>query len=146
MHSRGFVVFFPHKNAGLPNVCCMFSLCSSQGITPFFSSTNTSFSLSKTIHGLTFSNHLILVCKMSVCIFFFPKCTVPQSNSRNLYSLHSWVRSEIFQVSRKKKYRAYLHQRGYQSTSPHTDSQVQLSHCYSGQVSLKDFLENIVGS
>lgn len=143
MHSRGFMVFFPHKNAGLPNVCCMFSLCSSQGITPFFSSTNISFSLSKTIHGPTFSKHFISVCKMSVCIFiFFFKCTVPQSHSSSLYSLYSWVRTEIFQVSRKKKHQVS----SIQSTSPHTDSQVQLSHCYSGQVSQKDIQESFVGS
>lgn len=125
MHSRGFVVFFPHKNAGLPNVCCMLSLCSSQGITPFFSSTNTSFSLSKTIHGLTFSNHFILGC-----MHFSPKHTVPQSNSRSLYSLHSWVRTETCQVS------------STQNTSPHIDSSATLSSLFQTSFSERFFGEH----
>lgn len=59
---------------------------------------------SKTIHGLTFSNHFISVCKMNVCIFF--KCTIRQSNSKSQYSPWSWVRTAIFQVPRKKKHRS----------------------------------------
>lgn len=56
----------------------------------------------KQFMGLHFQTILFQCVKWT---YAFCKCTVPQSNSKSQYYLHSWIRTEIFQVSRKKKHR-----------------------------------------